>query len=192
MRYSNPASPEVQQELAKQLYKYQNFRGSLTPQKIKSDIYQESSIVAFHSIMRRYLNTGVKDLQRALPEFYDELDKQKSLCVVPLRPSEDEKARPYTCRPRKEKSNVRIVKPAYKAPETSSNSSINNSNKINISSDTLARIKFNNSIVYGLQVDSNLKMFESKDMREGYMQAYRDIDPTMEFKKVKLILEVEE
>lgn len=192
MRYSNPASPEVQQELAKQLYKYQNFRGSLTPQKIKSDIYQESSIVAFHSIMRRYLNTGVKDLQRALPEFYDELDKQKSLCVVPLRPSEDEKARPYTCRPRKEKSNVRIVKPAHKASEISSNSSINNSNKINISSDTLARIKFNNSIVYGLQVDSNLKMFESKDMREGYIQAYRDIDPSMEFKKVKLILEVEE
>lgn len=191
MRYSNPASPEVQQELAKKLYKYQNFKGSLMPEKINSDVYQGSSIVAFHSIMRRYLNTGVKDLQRALPEFYDEIDAQRSSCVVPLRPSEDEKARPYSCRPRKEKSNVRIVKQAYKAPETLSNSS-SNSNKINISPDTLARIKFNNSIVYGLQVDSNLKMFESKDMREGYIQAYRDIDPTMEFKKVKLILEVEE
>ena len=64
-----PADPQAQVELAKQLYRFQNFKSSVIPQKVESDVYQSSSVVAFYSIMRRYLYTGHKDLQRALPIF---------------------------------------------------------------------------------------------------------------------------
>ena len=185
-----PADPQAQVDLAKQLYRFQNFKSSVIPQKVESDVYQSSSVVAFYSIMRRYLYTGHKDLQRALPIFFDTIDAQKEECVQLLRPSEKEQARPYTQHEfvSKKSSKVKVIKPG----EPSKKEYDFNSNKIDISPATMQAIKLNSSIIYGLKQGQNLTTFTPKEKRDGYLEACRDFEVAESLVKVKVTIEIEQ
>lgn len=193
MGFQKVANVEMQKQAAYLLYKYQDFKGRCVPDKIRDLVkgaYNDRSLIAMHSLVRAYLSVGKMDLKRVTRDFYTQLDELKKQHLTPLTPKEQERARQFAEKPRKTVKNpVKIIKPANKEPQIAKS---NDSTKLEINPETLAKIKFNNSIIYGLQLDSNLKMFESKDIREGYIMAYKDIDPSMTFRKVKLVVEVEE
>lgn len=185
-----PADEKEQVNIATQLYRYQNYKGTCLEGKVSSDIYQMSSIVAFHSLLRKYIATGKKDLQRATDIFYNTIDTLKSQCYTILRPTESERARQYkehdhSNTVRSKKSITKVVNPSVTKPMET--------NKINISNETLQAIKHNNSIIYALQINDKLKIFPSKERREGWIEGVvemMDMDSN-NFKRVKLTIEEE-
>lgn len=185
---SKVANIEKQVEMAKKLYAYQNYRSKFIPQKVKSDFYQKGTIVSYHALLRKYLKTGIKDLKRVSNAFYDAIDNAKATYAAILRPNKLEEAPNYSPK----KSYKRRKSSAMKVTKAEPKKEYNiNSAKINISEDTLKYLKTNSSVIYGLQLDTNLKMFSSKEEREGYTMAYKEIDPSIEFKYVKLTVEEE-
>lgn len=168
-------------QLAHDLYKYQNYKGSIIPSKVKSDAYQTSSIIAFHSLLRKYVHTGKKDLQRATEEFYTTIDQLKAQCFSVLRPSDDEAARPYTEHNFGGKNNCKVTK------DVSVQTPVRQENKINISQDTLSRIKSSNTVI-GVQVNDSIKLFDNEDVMKGFISAFSYMENPPVFKKVKITI----
>lgn len=177
------ADVKHQIKLAHELYKYQDFKSSVAATKVKSDVYQPSTIIAFHSLLRKYLHTGVKDLRRANNEFYNMVDELKSQCFSVLRPSEQDAARPFTQHEWQQKnSRVNTTK-----DETVKQINNKTSEKINICNDTLTKIKNTNTIV-GVQVKDSIKLFENEDVMKGFISAFSYMDNPPEYKKVKVTI----
>ena len=182
---SAPESAQI--EVAQQLYKHQNFKSTAIPTRVTSSYYKSSSIVALHSILRRYLATGVKDEERASALFYNTIDNLRNTHCSILRPSLEEEAKPYVACPKRGKkakkaSSVKIVTPAKKAYDP-------NSNKIEISNDTMEKIKSRNTYM-ALQLEDSFMTFTNEDEMNGFLKACVQFGkPSDEFKKVKITVE---
>lgn len=181
------AAPESAQiEVAQKLYKHQNFKSTSIPERVTSSYYKSSSIVALHSILRRYLATGLKDEERASALFYDTIDNLRNTHCSILRPSADEEARPYTACPKRGKkakkaSPVKVITPAKKYNP--------NSNKIEISEETMEAIKSRNTFM-ALQLDDSFMTFKNDDEMNGFLKACTQFGKSSEeFKKVKITVE---
>ena len=148
------AAPESAQiEVAQNLYKHQNFKSSAIPGRVHSSYYKDSSIVALHSILRRYLATGKRDEVRASRLFYDTIDNLRNTHCSILRPSVEEEAKPYVecpIRGKKAKAPVKVITPAKKYSP--------NSNKIEISNDTMEKIKSRNTYL-ALKLEDSFMTF---------------------------------
>jgi len=180
------AAPESAQiEVAQNLYKHQNFKSTAIPEKVKSSYYKSSSIVALHSILRRYLATGLKDEERASALFYDTIDNLRNTHCSILRPSAAEEARPYTACPKrgkKAKSPVKIITPAKKSYNP-------NSNKIEISNDTMEKIKSRNTYL-ALKLEDSFMTFANDSEMNGFLKACTQFGKNAdEFEKVKITVE---
>lgn len=183
------AAPESEViSVAQQLYKHQNFKSSVIPNKVVSNFYKDSSVVALHSMLRRYLATGVKDLTRTPEVFYTTVDNLRNTHCSILRPSLSEEARPYTGHPgrgkrsSKKASSVKIVSPAKKEYNP-------NSNKIEISNDTMEKLKSKNTYI-ALQLEDSFMTFSNDDEMNGFLKACVQFGkPSDEFKKVKITVE---
>lgn len=180
-------SEQAQIDLATQLYKYQNFKSSVIPSKVQSDTYQTSSIIAFHSLLRKYVHTGAKDLQRALPQFYTAIDELKAKCYSTLRPSEDEAARAFINHDHNNKSKkVKVTKIEADLPKSDKI----DDKTVKISADTLEKIKANTRQTYvGLRNGDQIRLFSNKDEMSGYVKAYEDNNLQITFDKVKITIE---
>lgn len=177
---------KYQVELAKELYRYQNFKSSVISNKVKSEAYQGSSIVAFHSLLRKYLANGKKDLQRATEAFYNAIDEAKAAYTSILRPSDEEAARPYTEHnfggKGHKSSPVKIITPAKKSYDP-------NSNKIEISQDTMEKIKSRNTYL-ALKLEDSFMTFNNTDEMNGFLKACTQFGKNAEdFEKVKITVE---
>lgn len=178
-----PVDLQAQIELAQQLYRYQNFRAVCLENKIQSDNYQFSSIKAFHSLLRRYLATGEKDLQRATDTFYNTIDKLKETHCAILTPSQKDLAPVYKRKPkgvRKSKSYVSKSIPV----EVGSNTQ---TSKINLSQDTLNKIKKTDTVV-GIKVNDCIKLFDNEDIMKGFVDAFSFMENPPVYKKVKVTI----
>lgn len=178
-----PMDTEVTVNLATQLYKYQNYKSSAAVKNIDCSAYQDSSIIAFHSLLRKYITTGQKDLQRANDTFYNTIDSLREKHYTILRPSEQDQARPYTLHSRKTKSVVKTstdnsVKPVSKDPQ-----------KLNISADTMEKVKqcMDKSVI-GVQVEDSIKLFDNEDVMKGFISAFSYMENPPKFRKVKVTI----
>lgn len=176
-------SSEIEQQvkLAVELYKHQNFRASAIKQRVKSDVYQESSVIAFLSLLRKYVHTGEKDLKRACQEFYNTIDQLKQQHYSILRPSEEDEARPFAQHNYGRRAS-KVVKRVEKQPTQTSTCS-----KININVDTLQKIK-NANTFEGVQIDDCIKLFNNKDVMSGFLSAFSYMQNPPEYKKVKITI----
>ena len=180
-------SEQAQIDLATQLYKYQNFKSSVIASKVQSDTYQTSSIIAFHSLLRKYVHTGKKDLQRALPQFYTAIDELKAKCYSTLRPSDDEAARAFINHDHSNKNKkVKVTKIEADLPKSDKV----DDKTVKISPETLEKIKANNKQTYvGLRNGDQIRLFSNKDEMNGYVKAYEDNNLQITFDKVKITIE---
>ena len=182
------AAPESEViSVAQQLYKHQNFKSSVIPQKVSSKFYRDSSVVALHSMLRRYLATGVKDLTRTPEVFYTTVDNLRNTHCSILRPSLNEEARPYTGHPNRRKrsskkaSPVKIITPAKSFDP--------NSKKIEISEDTMEKIKSRNTYL-ALKLEDSFMTFNNMDELNGFLKACTQFGKNAEeFEKVKITVE---
>ena len=180
MRFST--NHEEQKRLAYDIYKYQNVCSSILTSYVHSDVYQESSIIGMRAKLRAYLNTGRKDLQRLSQDFYTAIDEAKQRGVQIYQPQDHEMARDFKNIVRK-KSSTKTKK--WFQPSLV-RSSEKESNKLNISKETLDKIKSSQNAYYGLRLEQSLKIFNSLEERTGYIRAYNEIDPNMTFQKVRI------
>lgn len=182
-----PADLDAQREVARELYRYQNFRSSVIAQKVTSPVYQGSSIVAFYSIMRKYLNTGKKDLQRATQAFYDEIERLKAIHYSILRPSIEEQARPYkehAPRGSRKKNLRKKVEEARVVSKPISDGAIKLSEKARTE-----RAKLENTFL-ALKLEDKYRTFENEWEIKGYLKCCEDYQiPTEEFQRVKMCVE---
>ena len=181
------SAPESEQiSVAQGLYKHQNFKSTVIADKVKSSWYKGSSIVALHSILRRYLATGYKDTKRTTELFYETIDNLRNTHCSILRPSLDEEARPYTGCPGKGKrskksSPVKIITPAKSFDP--------NSKKIEISEDTMEKIKSRNTYL-ALKLEDSFMTFNNMDELNGFLKACAQFGKNAEeFEKVKITVE---
>jgi hypothetical protein len=183
VKASAPESAQI--EVAQNLYKYQNFKSTSIPKRVHSNYYKDSSVVALHSIMRRYLATGYRDEVRASALFYDTLDNLRNTHCSILRPSAEEEARPYSACPKKgkrSKASVKVITPAKKEFNPKSN-------KIEISESTMERIKSRNTYI-ALKLEDSFMTFTNMDEMNGFLKACTQFGKNAEdFEKVKITVE---
>ena len=177
-----PVDLQAQIELAQQLYRYQNFRAVCLENKIQSDNYQFSSIKAFHSLLRRYLATGEKDLQRATDTFYNTIDKLKETHCAILTPSQKDLAPVYKRKPKSVRKSKSYVSKSI--PLESIDTQIS---KINLSQDTLNKIKKTDTVV-GIKVNDCIKLFDNEDIMKGFVDAFSFMENPPVYKKVKVTI----
>lgn len=171
--------------VTEQLYKYQNYKGTIAAQKIKTDRYMPTSVIALHSLLRRYLTTGEKDLKRTNPLFYQTIDELKQKCYTPLTPSLSEQAKVYTSKTRTTKNKCKVIK--TESNQINNLNNIQNNNKINISSETLDKIRKNESYI-GVQIKDAIKLFNNEDTLSGFISAFSFMENPPQYKKVKVVI----
>jgi len=126
---------------------------------------------------------------RASDVFYDTIDRVKSQCLVALRPSADEEARPYSKHMARQKK-TKVIKTVDTSIQKSNLLQKESDKKINISPETLNNIRLHQrSVFVALKVEDSLKTFKNEDEMNGYIKAYQDIDSNVTFEKVRITIE---
>lgn len=180
----------VQERIAGELYIHQNFKSSYIGENLihKFPEYSSTTLTNFHSILRRYLKTGFKDLKRATPAFFATIDALKKKNVDIKIPTEQQRARAFSNHIRR---NSKVPVKTFIDNKIQNITNNPSNEKISISKSTLEKLKAN-QFIYALKLEDKIQIFDSFDERKGYIKAYTQIDPSLSFQKIKLSVQYED
>ena len=158
---------DVVREVAKNLYRLQNFKAGAVCREFKQSYYQDSSLKAMLSLLRKYLNTGKRDTKRVSKVFYTTINNCIDNNAEILIPSNRDAARNFI---RKSKNNPRSV--------------------ISSRVSTTPRTTPVQNYKIALQVDDMIKICPNQSYMDGYMDAFkqmeRQLGQTLNFKQIKI------
>ena len=160
-----------------------DFKPNIVVDKIGSSVYSKSTITQWHAKLRRYVyGDGVK-YRNVAKLMYNLVDELRSKHYPKLTPNNLEKAAPFIS-----KREVKHTTDSNnKLSSSASTNTCNNSNpeKININPKTLEVLK-SDTKPYGVLYGDNIFLCEDLAFAKGYVCAFNQIDPNLEFKIVKL------
>lgn len=151
--------------LAKQLYKYQDFKISVVLTQINTMNFKEATVREYYAKTRSYLKNGVK--HKGFKSLYEYLDEFKNSGLTPLRPAEENRVKEY-------KKSSKPVNPPTPQP--------------------VEPPKYIEKIPpqYGIRCGDWIRLQPNKEMALGYIECYKVIGDGKPVELVTVDLEVVE